>query len=261
MNKRIKVILFCGLATCLFSCNQMGRNGAKSLTKKIGKETVEKVSEGLGKKAAKELSKEASEKTLKTTLKQGLMKGAVSIAAVVPTGGGINAEGRTLAKIVAEPLLKKQVDAFKLFCKNNGISNKTCATILADFTRKRGIPSPSVKGHVDLSKAAVIIGKFPEKDELLKILKANNYAINQVNLRKVHYDIALEAFAKKYNVTKSQASQIIGNLFDHVIHEAEDGTIQIVPNNIHRFTKFYKHNGLVAKRMQELTGKVVTEEI
>jgi hypothetical protein len=44
-----------------------------------------------------------------------------------------------------------------------------------------------------------------------------------VNLRKVHYDIALEAFAKKYNVTKSQASQIIGNLFDHVIHEAEDG--------------------------------------
>ncbi len=99
MNKRIKSNPFLWPCTCLFSCNQMGRNGAKSLTKKIGKETVEKVSEGLGKKAAKELSKEASEKTLKTTLKQGLMKGAVSIAAVVPTGGGINAEGRTSPRL------------------------------------------------------------------------------------------------------------------------------------------------------------------
>lgn len=255
-----KLVLVLFVIICS-SCNQLGRNGAKTISKKVGKETVEKGTRLLGRQTAKELGEEITEKSFKQSLKQGLKTSASKLAKTIPYGGGINKEGRTLEEIASKPLLDQQIAAFKNFCQKEGINSDICKKILADFTKKRGIPKPSVNGHVDFSKAAIEIGKFPTKEVLEKMLKEQGLKATSANIRKIHYDLALEAFAKKYGITKKQASQIIGNQFDHVIHEAENGAIQIVPNNIHRFQALYKHNGLVAKRVKELTGEIIEEAL
>lgn len=104
---------------------------------------------------------------------------------------------------------------------------------------------------------AITIGRFPTKEELQKILKEKKLEPSSENIRAIHYEFARKAFADKYNITLNQAGQIIGAL-DHTIHEAEDGTIQIVPNSIH---DYYKHDGLVSIRVKELTGQTYTENL
>jgi len=45
-----------------------------------------------------------------------------------------------------------------------------------------------------------------------------------------------------------------------VIHETDDGRIEIVPNNVHRFKKLYAHKGYVAKMMKKINGKDIADE-
>lgn len=99
---------------------------------------------------------------------------------------------------------------------------------------------------------------LPDGCGIEEILKKMSHKELVEAIRNYHYEIAWEAFARKYNITKSQAKDLIGKM-DHVIHESEDGFIQIVPNNVHRFLQEYKHNGLVSKRVKEISGVAFDE--
>ena len=54
-------------------------------------------------------------------------------------------------------------------------------------------------------------------------------------------------------------AHIIG-LIDLVIHETDDGRIEIVPNNVHRFKQLYAHKGYVSKMLKLINGKEVADE-
>ena len=45
-----------------------------------------------------------------------------------------------------------------------------------------------------------------------------------------------------------------------VIHETDDGTIEIVPNNVHRFKQLYAHKGYVSKMLKAINGREVISE-
>ena len=62
-----------------------------------------------------------------------------------------------------------------------------------------------------------------------------------------------------YDITISKAAHIIG-LLDLVIHETDDGRIEIVPNNVHRFKQLYAHKGYVSKMLKLINGKKVADE-
>ena len=45
-----------------------------------------------------------------------------------------------------------------------------------------------------------------------------------------------------------------------VIHETDDGKIEIVPNNVHRFKQRYAHKGYVSKMLKAINGREVISE-
>jgi hypothetical protein len=45
-----------------------------------------------------------------------------------------------------------------------------------------------------------------------------------------------------------------------VIHETDDGRIEIVPNNVHRFKQLYAHKGYVSKMLKLINGKEIADE-
>jgi len=237
----MKNIAFIVIFLCFFtSCTNIGRKAAKELSKEEVTQVV--------KKEAKSQLKESAGKVLKNRN---------PIAHIIPSGhGGLNAEGLTIAQIVKKPILDHQKETFRQWCSKQLIPSDVCERILEDFSKARQLFSAPVNGHVDFSPVAIIIGKFPTKEELEALLLKNGMECNPVNIRKIHYDIARKALAEKYGITYNQAKDIIGNQFNHVIHEAEDGTIQLVPKNIH---DYFQHSGLVSKRMKEITGQAINE--
>ena len=188
----------------------------------------------------------------------------IPIEKVIPYGnGGINAEKRTLLEICKNPVpshLLKNID-------NLGIEKKTLARIKNDVSKMGAstIPNPSHNGHVDLSSVAWkgINPKLPNKAELINAImrKKRSIALKDItpdDIREVSYTIARQSLAKKYGITQEQAGLIIGKL-DLVIHEAESGVVEIVPNNVHRFKQLYAHKGYVSKMMKEINGKIVDD--
>lgn len=71
--------------------------------------------------------------------------------------------------------------------------------------------------------------------------------------------VGRNALADRYGITISKAGHIIGLLY-LVIHETDDGRIEIVPNNVHRFKQLYAHKGYVSKMMKEINGKEIADE-
>ena len=45
-----------------------------------------------------------------------------------------------------------------------------------------------------------------------------------------------------------------------VIHETDDGKIEIVPNNVHRFKQLYAHKGYVSKMLKAINGREMISE-
>jgi len=249
------------------SCGKVGRTLSSKIAKVETEEVVETEGKIIGKSSVKSYTKEESKLTLKKALSKSLSSSYSSkeIAIIkriqneIPKDrSGINKEGRTLLQIANKPIPESLVSSFKQFCEQNNISKESMKKILKELNAPKKVPLPSINGHVDFSKSSVIIGKLPSKEELAALLKKRGFETTRENIRTIHYEIAREAFAKRYGVTKDQAELIIGKL-DYVIHESEDGFIQLVPNNFHRYKKLYNHSGLVAKRMKELTGKTIKD--
>jgi hypothetical protein len=170
---------------------------------------------------------------------------------------GINKEKRTLKGIALNPIVDASAQSVKEISKKIKVPENKVERILKDFSKSRFICSEPKGRHANFAPMAITIGKFPTKEGLQKILQEKKLKPTPENIRAIHYDIARKAFADKYNITSYQAGLIIGAL-DHTIHEAEDGTIQIVPNSIH---DYYKHDGLVSIRVKELTGQTYTENL
>ena len=89
----------------------------------------------------------------------------------------------------------------------------------------------------DAKYAKSIISTF---NDMIAFLQEKN-DITPEDIRGVSYDIAHQAIANKYGITKDQARLLIGKL-DLVIHETENGVVEIVPNNVHRFNQIYATN-------------------
>ena len=189
----------------------------------------------------------------------------MNIENTIPSGnGGINGEGRTLKEICERPVpehLIKKLDEERLTPE---VVNRMKADLARMGTSR--VPQPAQNGHVDFSAIAWpgVTARLPEKDALVAAIRQNNPGvslddINPRNIRDITYYIGRKALADRYGITISKAGQIIG-LLDLVIHETDDGRIEIVPNNVHRFKQLYAHKGYVSKMLKLINGKEVADE-
>ena len=265
MTKKIIYILC--MTLLLTSCGQIKRKTLSYFGRQEAAEVVKaETKKALQKSMRAQIKKKALSKVLsRKGLSEIELKELRRVAALKPSGnGGINKEGRTIAEIAIAPLTEELQASTRSYCKSNHILKNVEDRIIRDFSKSRQVASPSIDRHVDLGPMAITLGKFPDLETLIsdlggmEILKKMSHKELVEAIRNYHYEIAWEAFARKYNITKSQAKDLIGKM-DHVIHESEDGFIQIVPNNVHRFLQEYKHNGLVSKRVTEISGVVFDE--
>ena len=246
----------------------VGKNGTKGVVYKSGK----KIASIVGHQVVRESEKAVEKKTksvfrasFQRQIVKSIRKDQVSLGKIVPYGnGGINKEKRTLREICTHPIPQKLLKE----TESLGIAPTTLSKIKKDLSKmgSKIIPEPSQNGHVNLSTLAWpgINPPLPNKENLIKAIMNNRKGmkiedIGPDDIRKVSYDIAYQALANKYNITKEQASLLIGKL-DMVIHESESGVVEIVPNNVHRFKQLYAHKGYVSKMMKEISGKDILEE-
>ena len=184
---------------------------------------------------------------------------------IIPSGnGGINGEGRTLREICERPVpehLIKKLDEELL-------SLEVVSRMKADLARMGSsrVPQPAQNGHVDFSAIAwpEVCARLPEKEGLITAIRQNypNISLDDINprcIRDITYYIGRKALGDKYGISIAKAGHIIG-LLDLVIHETDDGRIEIVPNNVHRFRQLYAHKGYVSKMLKLINGKEVEEE-
>ena len=186
----------------------------------------------------------------------------MDIGLIIPSGnGGINGEGRTLREICEHPVPEKLIEKLD----RERIAPEIVCRMKADLARMGSsqVPQPAQNGHVDFSAIAWsgVTAKLPEKDALIDAIRQNypNIGLNEINpreIREVTYYIGRKALADKYGITIKQAAGIIG-LLDFVIHETDDGKIEIVPNNVHRFKQLYAHKGYVSKMLKAINGREV----
>ena len=189
----------------------------------------------------------------------------MDIESIIPSGnGGINGEGRTLKEICERPVPEHLI--MKL--DEERLAPDVINRMKADLARmgSNRVPQPAQNGHVDFSAIAWpgVTARLPEKDALVAAIRQNNLGIslddiNPRNIRDITYYIGRKALADRYGITISKAGQIIG-LLDLVIHETDDGRIEIVPNNVHRFKQLYAHKGYVSKMLKLINGKEVADE-
>lgn len=189
----------------------------------------------------------------------------MNVYSIIPSGnGGINSEGRTLKEIAEKPV----PEALLAKVESLGIDARTVAVIRRDVQRMgRGIvPAPAIGGRVDFSGVAwpEFLPKLPDAQTLGEMLRerTSGQPLSQTTpemIRAITYDIGRKALAERYGITKSQAERLVG-LLDCVFHETEDGRLQIVPNNIHRFKNLYAHKGYVSEMMKQFTGAEVEGE-
>ncbi len=188
-----------------------------------------------------------------------------SLGSVIPSGnGGINGEGRTLWEICEQPVPSHLIDKLD----GERIASEVVNRMKHDLGRMGSsrVPSPAVNGHVDFSAIAWpgVTARLPERDGLIAAVRQNCPHLNldeitPRNIRDVTYYIGRKALAEKYGITVAQAGRIIG-LLDLVIHETDDGRIEIVPNNVHRYKELYAHRGYVSKMLKEINGKIANED-
>lgn len=189
----------------------------------------------------------------------------MDIGLIIPSGnGGINGEGRTLREICEHPVPKKLIEKLD----RERIAPEIVCRMKADLARMGSsqVPQPAQNGYVDFSAIAWpgISAKLPEKDTLIYAIRQNfpNIELNEIDsrtIRDITYGIGRKALADKYGITIKQAAGIIG-LLDLVIHETDDGKIEIVPNNVHRFKQLYAHKGYVSKMLKAINGREVISE-
>ena len=189
----------------------------------------------------------------------------MNIDSIIPSGnGGINGEGRTLKEICERPVpehLIKKLDEERL-------APEAVNRMKADLARmgSSSVPQPAQNGHVDFSVIAwpEVTARLPEKNALVAAIRQNYPGIslddiNPRSIRDITYYIGRKALADRYGITIPKAGHIIG-LLDLVIHETDDGRIEIVPNNVHRFKQLYAHKGYVSKMLKLINGKEVADE-
>jgi len=189
----------------------------------------------------------------------------MNVDSIKPFGnGGINREGRTLLEICKQPVpdnLIKKLDEERL-------APTIVSRMKADLTQMGSsrVPQPAQNGHVDFNSIAWpgVSASLPEKDALVAAIRRNNPGIslddiNPRSIRDITYYIGRKALADKYGITIPKAAHIIG-LLDLVIHETDDGRVEIVPNNVHRFKQLYAHKGYVSKMLKLINGKEVSDE-
>jgi len=189
----------------------------------------------------------------------------MNIENTIPSGnGGINGEGRTLKEICERPVPEHLIKKLNEERLTPEVVNRMKADLVRMGTSR--VPQPAQNGHVDFSAIAWpgVTARLPEKDALVAAIRQNNPGvslddINPRNIRDITYYIGRKALADRYGITISKAGQIIG-LLDLVIHETDDGRIEIVPNNVHRFKQLYAHKGYVSKMLKLINGKEVADE-
>lgn len=193
------------------------------------------------------------------------IKHKTSLEDVVPfKNGGINKEKRTLKEICQHPLLPQMYETLD----NMGLDPSVLKRIKNDLEKmgSNKVPRPSKGGHVNLNDIAWpgINSKLPDKEALIAMIRKNKgnielADIGERDIRDVSYEIARQALVEKYGITMKQADLLIGNTFDLVIHEAENGVVQIVPNNVHKFKQLYAHKGYVSKMLKQINGKDIVD--
>ena len=245
----------------------VGRNGAKGVIYNTGKKIVNIVGRQafkIGESAVERRAKFAFKTSFQKQITNSVKKNKLSLKKMVPYGnGGINAEKRTLGEICKQPVTDKLIRGLD----EMGLKPGALAKIKSDLAKmgSKNVPSPAEGGHVDFSSISWpgISPKLPDKKKLIEEVSKNRNIVDVADIRpddirRVSYDIAHNALSEKYGITKEQAKLIIGKL-DLVIHEAESGVVQIVPNNVHRYKQLYAHKGYVSKMMKEINGKIVDD--
>ena len=189
----------------------------------------------------------------------------MNLCDIIPSGnGGINGEGRTLREICEKPVPEHLI--WKL--DEERLAPEAVNRMKADLARMgtSRVPQPAQNGHVDFSAIAWpgVSARLPEKEALVAAIRENypDITLDDINprsIRDITYYIGRKALADKYGISIPKAARIIG-LLDLVIHETDDGRIEIVPNNVHRFKQLYAHKGYVSKMLKLINGKEIADE-
>lgn len=192
------------------------------------------------------------------------IKHKTSLEDVIPfKNDGINKEKRTLREICKKPIPQELISKLD----EMGLDPFVVKRIKEDLSKMGSdkVPHPSINGHVDLKDIAWpgISPKLPDKESLIIAIKKNKKGIDlkdigDRDIRDVSYDIARQTLADKYGITKEQAKDLIG-LLDLVPHETENGVLQLVPTNVHKFKQLYAHKGYVSKMLKQINGKDVVD--
>lgn len=188
-----------------------------------------------------------------------------------PSGNdGINKEGRTLKEIADKPITDECRETAKENLEKAKVSEETINKIdeILKNEKCKDVPDYSDGKNVDLSSASLfdINVKLPSAQEILaKICEKHKLSPEEVSkldrvklkkyIREVNYEIVQQALGEKLGISKNAAAQLIGDI-DCTIHEANDGSAIIVPNNIHNYKQHYRHEGYASKVYTEITGKV-----
>lgn len=175
-----------------------------------------------------------------------------NISDIIPSGhDGINKENRTLSEIAEKPITDECAE--NVHKELSGIDPATREKMLEDFGQSVNVPKKHVDKHVDLKPAKLgdVEIELPDAKDYPDLLGKEASEITDDDIRKYNYDKFHEALADKYGITKTEASLFIGKI-DSVIHEDENGTAYLVPNNMHKYTELYAHNGYVSKILNEL---------
>jgi hypothetical protein len=139
---------------------------------------------------------------------------------------------------VPKPMLAKQADKVvntKIFDKDWYASVKIDGLRILIYMGVDGELHTSSRGAMNYDPAMYEILSNPTLIEIFK--KYPGIILDDINprsIRDITYYIGRKALADKYGITIAKAGHIIG-LLDLVIHETDDGRIEIVPNNVHRF--------------------------
>lgn len=177
----------------------------------------------------------------------------------IPFGNdGINQERRLLRSICRRPFLPymyKAIDTLKISLESK--------IKIKESMRKTGtykIPEWAKNGSVNLSSVAWngIRIKLPNEKELIKLIQEkysdiNTNEITKKHIREITYGIGRQAVAERFNISVPDATFLIG-LLDLAPHEAEDGYMEFVPNNIHRYKQRYAHKGYASAMLKHING-------
>lgn len=173
----------------------------------------------------------------------------------IPDKNGMNKEKRTLEHIGKKPIVQESIDAVDNNVLKNEMKECNKMRVGEEVTFKK-----DETGQVDFEKYAVgPTSDIPYKTtadylERMASSEHSHYESGQMTsdefksiVRRENYSYMQQTCGERWGVSATEAGKLIGK-GDLAIHESANGTMYLVPNNLHNAIS---HKGYVSKMAAE----------